>query len=138
MVKYFKGIFLLGCFYFNSENYGSYNNIFSAFIQPHKEEGCCKELFCCGDRLISPAIWSSIITLGGSLIGVIISVILKTRFKRLIRRRIRARKKEVKKYGIIKDGRKYTFEFSNVISGDVCGPAKDKVLNSLKFGDANV
>ena len=42
------------------------------------------------------------------------------------------------KYGIIKDGRKYTFEFSNVISGDVCGPAKDKVLNSLKFGDANV
>ncbi len=41
-------------------------------------------------------------------------------------------------YGIVRNGKKYIYEFSAVKSGDVCGPAKDKILNSLKFGDNNV
>lgn len=124
MVKYFKGIFLLGCFYFNSENYGS-ENVFKEFLKmlKPKEGGCCKEIFCCGDVWVSTSIWSSIITLGGALTGVIINAILKTRFKRLIRRRIRARKKEVKKYGIIKDVNLYDVvdEMKKEISRNVIG-----------------
>lgn len=118
MVKYFKGIFLLGCFYFNSENYGMYGG-------PHlqNEEGCCKELFCCGNPYISGSLWTSIVGLGGTLIGVIVNAILKTRFKRLIGRRIRARKKEVKKYGIIKDVNLYDVvdEMKKEISSNVIG-----------------
>ena len=124
MVKYFKGIFLLGCFYFNSENYGA-DNVFKELLEmlKPKEGGCCKEIFCCGDVWVSTSIWSSIITLGGALTGVIINAILKTRFKRLIRRRIRARKKEVKKYGIIKDVNLYDVvdEMKKEISRNVIG-----------------
>ena len=125
MVKYFKGIFLLGCFYFNSENYGSANAVFKDLLEmlKPKEGGCCKEIFCCGDVWVSTSIWSSIITLGGALTGVIINAILKTRFKRLIRRRIRVRKKEVKKYGIIKDINLYDVvdEMKKEISRNVIG-----------------
>ena len=100
MVKYFKRIFLLGCFYFSSENYGM-NLVCCPNPQQH-EERCCK-VFCCGNPFLSAILWPSIISLGGSIVAIIVKAILQTRFKRLIRRRIRARKKEVKKYGIIKD-----------------------------------
>ena len=48
---------------------------------------------------------------------------LQTRFKRLIGRRIRARKKEVKKYGIIKDVNLYDVvdEMKKEISRNVIG-----------------
>lgn len=135
MVKYFKGIFLLGCFYFNSENYGSMenngDNIFKDLLKGvkdllpgHKTEGgCCKNVFCCGEPYISVLLWTPIITLGGSLIAVIVKAILQTRFKRLIGRRIRARKKEVKKYGIIKDVNLYDVvdEMKKEISSNVIG-----------------
>ena len=99
MVKYLKGIFLLGCFYFNSENYGSVVNMLDALLKNQQnKEGCCKELFCCGDPFLSVSVWTPIIGLGGTLIGVIVKAILQTRFKRLIGKRIRARKKDVKKY----------------------------------------
>ena len=125
MVKYFKGIFLLGCFYFNSESYGSENALFeqlAEMLKP-KEGGCCKNVFCCGDPRISVLAWTPIITLGGSLIAVIVKAILQTRFKRLIGRRIRARKKEVKKYGIIKDVNLYDVvdEMKKEISRNVIG-----------------
>lgn len=121
MVKYFKGIFLLGCFYFNSENYGMFMNYLSP-PQP-KEKGLCKEIFCCGEPGISVLAWTPIISLGGTLIGVIVKAILQTRFKRLIGRRIRARKKEVKKYGIIKDVNLYDVvdEMKKEISSNVIG-----------------
>ena len=120
MVKYFKGIFLLGCFYFNSENYGMFLNPYKP--QP-KEKGLCKEIFCCGEPGISVLAWTPIISLGGTLIGVIVKAILQTRFKRLIGRRIRARKKEVKKYGIIKDVNLYDVvdEMKKEISRNVIG-----------------
>ena len=120
MVKYFKGIFLLGCFYFNSENYGMFLNPYKP--QP-KEKGLCKEIFCCGEPGISILAWTPIISLGGTLIGVIVKAILQTRFKRLIGRRIRARKKEVKKYGIIKDVNLYDVvdEMKKEISRNVIG-----------------
>ena len=61
--------------------------------------------------------------MGGTLIGVIVKAILQTRFKRLIGRRIRARKKEVKKYGIIKDINLYDVvdEMKKEISRNVIG-----------------
>ena len=135
MVKYLKGIFLLGCFYFNSENYGAMenngDNIFKDLLKGvkdllpgHKTEGgCCKNVFCCGEPYISVLLWTPIITLGGSLIAVIVKAILQTRFKRLIGRRIRARKKEVKKYGIIKDVNLYDVvdEMKKEISSNVIG-----------------
>ena len=74
MVKYFKGIFLLGCFYFNSESYGSENALFeqlAEMLKP-KEGGCCKNVFCCGDPFLSVSVWTPIIGLGGTLIGVIV------------------------------------------------------------------
>ena len=120
MVKYFKGIFLLGCFYFNSENYGM---LFNPYKPQPKEKGLCKEIFCCGEPGISVLAWTPIISLGGTLIGVIVKAILQTRFKRLIGRRIRARKKEVKKYGIIKDINLYDVvdEMKKEISRNVIG-----------------
>ena len=120
MVKYFKGIFLLGCFYFNSENYGM---LFNPYKPQPKEKGLCKEIFCCGEPGISVLAWTPIITLGGSLIAVIVKAILQTRFKRLIGKRIRARKKEVKKYGIIKDVNLYDVvdEMKKEISRNVIG-----------------
>ena len=120
MVKYFKGIFLLGCFYFNSENYGM---LFNPYKPQPKEKGLCKEIFCCGEPGISILAWTPIISLGGTLIGVIVKAILQTRFKRLIGRRIRARKKEVKKYGIIKDVNIYDVvdEMKKEISSKVIG-----------------
>ena len=120
MVKYFKGIFLLGCFYFNSENYGM---LFNPYKPQPKEKGLCKEIFCCGEPGISVLAWTPIISLGGTLIGVIVKAILQTRFKRLIGRRIRARKKEVKKYGIIKDVNLYDVvdEMKKEISRNVIG-----------------
>ena len=120
MVKYFKGIFLLGCFYFNSENYGMFLNPYKP--QP-KEKGLCKEIFCCGEPGISVLAWTPIISLGGTLIGVIVKAILQTRFKRLIGRRIRARKKEVKKYGIIKEVNLYDVvdEMKKEMSRNVIG-----------------
>ena len=132
MVKYLKGIFLLGCFYFNSENYGSIDgmvnnivkNMAKDFTNPqHKKEGCCKRVFCCESPLVSGTLWTSIITLGGSIITIIVKAILQTRFKRLIGRRIRARKKEVKKYGIIKDINLYDVvdEMKKEISRNVIG-----------------
>ena len=90
----------MGCFYFSSENYGM-NLVCCPNPQQH-EERCCK-VFCCGNPFLSAILWPSIISLGGSIVAIIVKAILQTRFKRLIRRRIRARKKEVKKYGIIKD-----------------------------------
>ena len=125
MVKYFKGIFLLGCFYFNSENYGSDDAFLKQLVEmlKPKEGGCCKNIFCCGNPHISVLLWTPIITLGGSLIAVIVKAILQTRFKRLIGRRIRARKKEVKKYGIIKDVNLYDVvdEMKKEISSNVIG-----------------
>ena len=125
MVKYFKGIFLLGCFYFNSENYGSDDALLKGLVEifKHKKGVCCKNVFCCGDPRISVLAWTPIITLGGSLIAVIVKAILQTRFKRLIGRRIRARKKEVKKYGIIKDVNLYDVvdEMKKEISRNVIG-----------------
>ena len=120
MVKYLKGIFLLGCFYFNSENYGM---LFNPYKPQPKEKGLCKEIFCCGEPGISILAWTPIISLGGTLIGVIVKAILQTRFKRLIGRRIRARKKEVKKYGIIKDVNLYDVvdEMKKEISRNVIG-----------------
>ena len=120
MVKYLKGIFLLGCFYFNSENYGMFYGFKN---HPQHEEGCCKKLFCCGEPHLSVLLWTPIIGLGGSLITIIVKVILQTRFKRLIGRRIRARKKEVKKYGIIKDINLYDVidEMKKEISNKVIG-----------------
>lgn len=117
MVKYLKGIFLLGCFYFNSENYGV------CPISWGQQEGCCKYIFGCGNPIISTTIWASIIGLGGSLSTTIVNAILKTRFKRLIGRRIRARKKEVKKYGNIKDLNLYEVgdEIKKDISNNVIG-----------------
>ena len=117
MVKYLKGIFLLGCFYFNSENYGMYTG------QQSNEKLSCKDIFCCGSPGISISLWTPIIGLGGTLITVIVNAILKTRFKRLIGRRIRARKKEVKKYGIIKDINLYDVvdEMKKEISRNVIG-----------------
>lgn len=117
MVKYLKGIFLLGCFYFNSENYG----VFSICLG--QKEGCCKDIFGCGNTIISTTVWASIIGLGGSLSTTIVNAILKTRFKRLIGRRIRARKKEVKKYGNIKDLNLYEVgdEIKKDISNNVIG-----------------
>lgn len=117
MVKYLKGIFLLGCFYFNSENYGTY------FIDLKKQEGCCKDIFGCGNPFVSTTVWTSIIGLGGSLSATIVNAFLKTRFKRLIGRRIRARKKEVKKYGNIKDLNLYEVgdEIKKDISNNVIG-----------------
>lgn len=117
MVKYLKGIFLLGCFYFNSENYGMRS------ISLGQREGCCKNIFGCGNPIISTTICASIIGLGGSLSTTIVNAILKTRFKRLIGRRIRARKKEVKKYGNIKDLNLYEVgdEIKKDISNNVIG-----------------
>ena len=117
MVKYLKGIFLLGCFYFNSENYGMYTG------QQSNVEMSCKDIFCCGSPGISVSVWTPIIGLAGTLITVIVNAILKTRFKRLIGRRIRARKKEVKKYGIIKDINLYDVvdEMKKEISRNVIG-----------------
>ena len=115
----------MGFFYFNSENYGSEDALFKEFIEmlKPKEGGCCKNVFCCGDPRISVLLWTPIITLGGSLIAVIVKAILQTRFKRLIGRRIRARKKEVKKYGIIKDVNLYDVvdEMKKEISSNVIG-----------------
>ena len=125
MVKYFKGIFLLGCFYFNSESYGSENALFEQLVEmlKPKEGGCCKNVFCCGDPFLSVSVWTPIIGLGGTLIGVIVKAILQTRFKRLIGRRIRARKKEVKKYGIIKEVNLYDVvdEMKKEMSRNVIG-----------------
>ena len=61
--------------------------------------------------------------MGGSIITIIVKAILQTRFKRLIGRRIRARKKEVKKYGIIKDVNLYDVvdEMKKEISSNVIG-----------------
>lgn len=117
MVKYLKSIFLLGCFYFNSENYGMLS------ICLGQQKGCCKDIFGCGNPIISTTIWASIIGLGGSLSTTIVNAILKTRFKRLIGRRIRARKKEVKKYGNIKDLNLYEVgdEIKKDISNNVIG-----------------
>ena len=122
MVKYLKGIFLLGCFYFSSENYGMYGQNNEEFQQSNQEVSC-KDLFCCGKPGHSVLLWTSLIGLGGTIITAIVDAILRTRFKRLIGRRIRARKKEVKKYGIIKDVNIYDVvdEMKKEISSKVIG-----------------
>ena len=80
-------------------------------------------LFCCGKPGHSVLLWTSLIGLGGTIITAIVDAILRTRFKRLIGRRIRARKKEVKKYGIIKDVNIYDVvdEMKKEISSKVIG-----------------
>ena len=122
MVKYLKGIFLLGCFYFSSENYGMYGQNNEEFQQSNQEVSC-KDLFCCESPLMSTLTYSLLGTIVAPIITGIIRIILQTRFKRLIGRRIRARKKEVKKYGIIKDVNIYDVvdEMKKEISSKVIG-----------------
>lgn len=100
MVKYFKGFIFCMFLLSKSENHGSSDfDINDQFQNPSS----CKDLFCCKNPKLTFYIYTGILTIVASIVAPIVESILRTRFKRLIGRRIRARKKEVKKYGIIKD-----------------------------------
>ena len=125
-VKYLTFCFLSLLFLFKSENYCMLG---SMFINPfgnsqnNQNHSCCRNAFCCENPLMSTLTYGLLGSLGAPIIAGIIRIILQTRFKRLIGRRIRARKKEVKKYGIIKDINLYDVvdEMKKEISSNVIG-----------------
>ena len=125
-VKYLTFCFLSLLFLFKSENYCMFN---PAFVNPlgnpqnNQNHSFCRKAFCCESPLMSTLTYTLLGTIVAPIITGIIRIILQTRFKRLIGRRIRARKKEVKKYGIIKDINLYDVvdEMKKEISSNVIG-----------------
>ena len=125
-VKYLTFCFLSLLFLFKSENYCMFNNMFVNHLgnqQNNQNHSFCRKAFCCESPLMSTLTYSLLGTIVAPIITGIIRIILQTRFKRLIGRRIRARKKEVKKYGIIKDVNIYDVvdEMKKEISSKVIG-----------------
>jgi len=99
MVKYFKSFIFCMFLLSKSENHGTLDSD----INDQFQDLSCKDLFCCKNPRHTFYIYTGILTIVAAIVAPIVEAILRTRFKRLIGRRIRARKKEVKKYGIIKD-----------------------------------
>lgn len=125
-VKYLTFCFLSLLFLFKSENYCMFNTTFvNSFGNPQNNQNhsFCRKAFCCESPLMSTLTYTLLGTIVAPIITGIIRIILQTRFKRLIGRRIRARKKEVKKYGIIKDVNLYDVvdEMKKEISSNVIG-----------------
>ena len=128
-VKYLTFCFLSLLFLFKSENYCMFNHLLNPLVNPlgnpqnNQNHSCCRKAFCCESPLMSTLTYTLLGTIVAPIITGIIRIILQTRFKRLIGRRIRARKKEVKKYGIIKDINLYDVvdEMKKEISSNVIG-----------------
>lgn len=125
-VKYLTFCFLSLLFLFKSGNYCMFNPVVDNLFgnpQNNQNNSCCRKAFCCESPLMSTITYSLLASFGAPIITGIIRIILQTRFKRLIGRRIRARKKEVKKYGIIKDVNLYDVidEMKKEISSNVIG-----------------